>query len=427
MQRKQSSGIDTRMLIPVYVGIFCLISFWFLPAFSAPELRYEGVSDTYKLINMNPFVDNLQKFFMQGGKLCVNWLQPFMILGALVVSASLIFAMISIIRKSKNCNWFVKIAYALNFIFEGSILFISFYMNTVVNRAAGIENSFLNMTISAFFRPTSIVYANALLSLLMIAVSDRLFLTEEKVETRFEERVWKEDQKIGKRTLVAILILVLGIPFVIFFGIFFLNDRSNVFIGLCIILLASLPFLMVFEDRRPQARELILIAVLSAIAVVGRMAFFMLPQFKPMTAVVIIAGVGLGAEAGFLTGVVSGFVSNFFFGQGPWTPWQMFALGIIGFLAGIIFYNKKYSFHKLGLCIYGGIATFIIYGFIMDTASVLNVTQELSWQVFLASYVSGITFNAVHAISTIVFLYLLSGPIERKLNRVKKKYGILQC
>ncbi len=63
----------------------------------------------------------------------------------------------------------------------------------------------------------------------------------------------------------------------------------------------------------------------------------------------------------------------------------------------------------------------------MDTASVLNFTQEMSFSVFIATYVSGIAFNAVHAFSTIVFLYILSEPMERKLNRIKKKYGVLQC
>ena len=101
---------------------------------------------------------------------------------------------------------------------------------------------------------------------------------------------------------------------------------------------------------------MLLIAVMAAIAVVGRMAFFMLPQFKPVTAIVIITGISLGAEAGFLTGAVAGFVSNFFFGQGPWTPWQMFAFGIIGFLAGLLFRGKreKYKKSKLILCLYGG-------------------------------------------------------------------------
>ena len=136
-------------------------------------------------------------------------------------------------------------------------------------------------------------------------------------------------------------LILTAIPAVIFFGIFFLNDRSDYFIFLCIIILSMLPFFLVFENRRPQAREVVVIAVMAALAVAGRAAFFMLPQFKPTAAIVIIAGVGLGAEAGFLTGALAGFVSNFFFGQGPWTPWQMFAFGIVGFLGGLIFRRKR--------------------------------------------------------------------------------------
>ena len=176
--------------------------------------------------------------------------------------------------------------------------------------------------------------------------------------------------------------ILFAIPCLIFFGIFFLNDRSASFIALCIIGLAMIPFCMIFEDRKPQAREVLLIAVMAAIAVVGRMAFFMLPQFKPVTAIVIITGISLGAEAGFLTGAVAGFVSNFFFGQGPWTPWQMFAFGIIGFLAGLLFRGKreKYKKSKLILCLYGGIATLVIYGFLMDTSSITMFGTGFSWK-----------------------------------------------
>ena len=173
---------------------------------------------------------------------------------------------------------------------------------------------------------------------------------------------------------------------------------------------------------------------MAAIAVVGRMAFFMLPQFKPVTAIVIIAGVGLGAEAGFLTGAMAGFVSNFFFGQGPWTPWQMFSFGIIGFLAGVIFSkskNRKGSreaewLHVLTLCIFGGLATLVIYGLLMDTSTVFMSSQELTWQAFLAVYISGFPFNVIHAVSTVIFLFFLALPMERKLDRIKKKYGILE-
>ena len=249
------------------------------------------------------------------------------------------------------------------------------------------------------------------------------------------ERSMKKDKRIGKRTLLSLLLILAAIPFVIFFGIFFLNDRSDIFISMCIIGLSMIPFCMVFEGRNPQAREILLIAVMAAIAVVGRMAFFMVPQFKPVTAIVIIAGVGLGAEAGFLTGAMAGFVSNFFFGQGPWTPWQMFSFGIIGFLAGVIFSKSKKRkgsreaewFHVLTLCIFGGLATLIIYGFLMDTSTVFMASQELTWQSFLAVYISGFPFNVIHAVSTVIFLFFLALPMERKLDRIKKKYGILEA
>ncbi|MBQ9108630.1 MAG: ECF transporter S component, partial [Oscillospiraceae bacterium] len=98
-----------------------------------------------------------------------------------------------------------------------------------------------------------------------------------------------------------------------------------------------LPFFLVFEGRKPKPRELVVIAVLCAIGVAGRGAFFMLPQFKPVLALTIIAGVAFGGEAGFLVGAVTMLVSNMIFSQGPWTPWQMFSMGAIGFLSGVLF------------------------------------------------------------------------------------------
>jgi len=187
-----------------------------------------------------------------------------------------------------------------------------------------------------------------------------------------------------------------------------------------------IPFALVFERRKPQARELIVIAVLAAIAVVGRSAFFMVPQFKPVVAIVIIAGVSLGAEAGFLVGAVTGFVSNFFFGQGPWTPWQMFCFGIIGFVAGILYEKGLLRQKKLSLCLFGGLATFIIYGGIINLGSLMMFQSALSWQALLATYVSGFWFDLIHSIATVVFLYLLSRPMLEKLDRIKLKYGLLK-
>ena len=139
------------------------------------------------------------------------------------------------------------------------------------------------------------------------------------------------------KTLISLFLVLVLVPATILLGVFVLHDRAYYFISLLLIVYTMVPFFLLFEKRKPQARELVVIAVLCAIAVAGRAAFFMLPQIKPMMAIVILAGVALGPQAGFLTGAVSAFVSNFFFGQGPWTPWQMFCFGIVGFLAGLLF------------------------------------------------------------------------------------------
>ena len=104
-----------------------------------------------------------------------------------------------------------------------------------------------------------------------------------------------------------------------------------------LIVYAMFPFFVRFEHKKPQARELVTIAVMSAVAVASRAAFIMVPFFKPLTGIVMITGMALGPEAGFLTGAISGFVSNFIFGQGPWTPWQMLGFGLVGFLGGVLF------------------------------------------------------------------------------------------
>jgi len=245
---------------------------------------------------------------------------------------------------------------------------------------------------------------------------------------RVAKRTLAKDSKLSKRTFVAMLIILLAIPFTIYLAVFHGNQRENYYAtSLIIVIETMIPFFMVFEDRDPQARELVVISVLAAIAVAGRGAFFMLPQFKPVAAIVIIAGVCFGGEAGFLVGAVSGIVSNFFFGQGPWTPWQMFGFGIIGFIAGLLFKKGMLKKKKLSLCIYGGISTFLIYGFLLDTASIFMFSEKnITKAGAISVYISGIPFNMVHGISTIFFLFILSKPMIEKLDRIKIKYGLIE-
>lgn len=230
---------------------------------------------------------------------------------------------------------------------------------------------------------------------------------------------------LTRRTVISAILILLIIPATILYGVFFLEDRKYYLISILIILYVMVPFFLVFENRNPKGREIMLIAVLSAISVAGRSAFFMLPQFKPVVAIVIISGVTLGAESGFLVGAVSGFVSNFFFGQGPWTPWQMFCFGIIGFLAGVLFKIGILKKNKAHLCIYGGLSTFFIYGGIINIGSLLIFTSRFSLKALLATYISGFWFDIIHSVATVFFLFILSQPMIEKIDRIKIKYGLI--
>lgn len=236
----------------------------------------------------------------------------------------------------------------------------------------------------------------------------------------------KSKRKISKRTKIATLLILFLIPLTIFIGIYYLGDKKYYFISLLIILETMIPFGFAFENRKPKARELVIISALCAIGVAGRTVFFMLPQFKPVAAIVIISGVAFGGETGFLVGAITAFVSNFFFGQGPWTPWQMFSFGIIGFLAGIMFQKGILRKTKTDMCVFGFLATFVIYGGIMNPASVIMWQSNININMVLSSYVMGMPFDFIHAVSTVFFLFFAAEPMLEKLERIKIKYGLIE-
>ncbi len=231
--------------------------------------------------------------------------------------------------------------------------------------------------------------------------------------------------KLSKRSIFSLLLVMITIPLTILLGIYYFGDRKYYLISILIVIQTLIPFATVFESRKPKARELIIISVMCAIAVAGRTAFFMLAQFKPVAAIVILSGICFGAETGFLVGAVSAFVSNFFFGQGPWTPWQMFALGIIGFIAGLIFNKGLIKINRLSLAIFGFVAVVAIYGIIMNTASVIMMQPYPTFDMILASCGMGLPFDLMHGVATAFFLWFLTEPITEKLERVKSKYGLV--
>lgn len=236
----------------------------------------------------------------------------------------------------------------------------------------------------------------------------------------------EENHKLQKRTMVATGLILLAIPLTLFISVYYLGSRRYNIISLLILLETMLPFFLIFEGRKPKARELVIIAVLCAIGVAGRGAFFMLPQFKPVIALTIIAGVAFGGESGFLVGAMTMLVSNMLFSQGPWVPWQMFAMGIIGFLAGILFRKGLLQRKRLPICIFGAISAVLIYGGIMNPAAALISADKINGPILLAYYATGLPMDCIQGLATGIFLWFVAEPMLEKLDRIKVKYGLVE-
>ena len=226
----------------------------------------------------------------------------------------------------------------------------------------------------------------------------------------------------NRRITIAAAVLILSVILIIA-ETYLWNNRKYYLTSVIMILFAMLPFFVRFEGRRPQVREIVLLAVMTAFAVAGRAAFYWAPQFKPVCAIVILTAAAFNAEAGFIVGAASALISNMFFGQGPWTPWQMLGFGLVGFFGGLLFYNREVK--TAPLLAYGFFSVLIIYGVLLDTASLLMYSQDVTWKALLAVHASGFSFNLIHAASTVVFLTLLRKPVLTKLRRIKIKYGMM--
>ena len=265
-----------------------------------------------------------------------------------------------------------------------------------------------------------IIYASLILSLFGAAA----FLAKKSPPPPCQPSE-KKKRRLAKRTVVAAVIVVLAIPLTLLLGIAYLGANSYGLISVLVLIESMVPFFLIFEGRKPKARELAVVAVLCAMTVAGRAVFFMLPQFKPVMAMTIIAGVALGGETGFIVGSTSMLVSNLMFSQGPWTPWQMFCMGAVGFLAGVLFRKGALRPTKLSLAVFGALCAVVIYGGIMNPASVLLWSPEsFNMKTVIASYVTGFPMDLVHGLATAFFLVILSEPMLEKLDRIKTKYGL---
>lgn len=186
--------------------------------------------------------------------------------------------------------------------------------------------------------------------------------------------------------------------------------------------LSCVPFFLAFDSRAPKAREVVLVSVMTAFSAAGRVAFAVVPFFKPVTAIVVMAAMYFGPYAGFMTGAMSALISNIYFGQGAWTPFQMLCWGMVGFAAGLL--NRKGLLESpLWLSVYGALAG-AVYSVMMDVWTVLSADGVLNMERFLAVVLAGLPVMVTYCVSNVVFLLVLRRPLGGTLRRLKEKYGV---
>ena len=232
------------------------------------------------------------------------------------------------------------------------------------------------------------------------------------------------------RSILLTAVVALVLTPVTIFAAFSIGNRSYYLASVLIIMYAIVPFFVSFEQARPTAKELSLLAMMCVITMASRIIFIWLPFFKPMGAFVVIAGIAFGPRSGFMVGAFSMFASNFIFGQGPWTPWQMFAFGLLGFLAGLLARVGVIPRKNLGtgariaVSIGIGIVIVALIGPILDTCSLFLFSTDITPETVVAIYGAGLLPNAIQAAGSSVTFLLIGNASLDKLSRVSTKFGI---
>ncbi len=207
------------------------------------------------------------------------------------------------------------------------------------------------------------------------------------------------------------------IPTAAVMGTLVFDEKKHLFVSLFIAILTIILFVIGFEKKEIGTRRTVIVSIMTALSVVGRF----IPFFKPVTALTVITAIYLGGEAGFAVGAFSALISNFYFSQGPWTPFQMLAWGLIGLAAGALAKPLKKS--KIFLLIFGVISG-VAFSLIMDVWTVLWYNDGFDTALYLSAIVTALPHTILYSISNFLFLFYLSKPFGDKLQRIKIKYGV---
>lgn len=220
---------------------------------------------------------------------------------------------------------------------------------------------------------------------------------------------------------LADILVCAVLPIFLILSILFFGIENYALISLIAVIITLISFFLAFEKGNHTTTKLIIIALMTAFSVIGRLIFAPIPGFKPTSAIIIIAALYFGKQAGFMTGALAAFISNFYFGQGPWTPFQMITWGLIGFIAGALRKPLKKSF--VLLLLFGALSG-IIFSIFMDMWSALWIDNGFVLSRFTAYVVTAIPVTVEYAISNVLFLAVLSKPLDKSFMRLKTKYDI---
>lgn len=223
------------------------------------------------------------------------------------------------------------------------------------------------------------------------------------------------------KRILTVLIFALLIPATVVLSMTVFEKQRYSFFIIAVAVFSLVPVILSMEKKDSDVKKLVMIAVMTSLSVVSRIIFEWAPNFKPVTALVIITGIYLGKEAGFLCGAFSALISNFVFGQGPWTPFQMMTWGLVGVFAALCGKMLKKS---LLLCCAFGAASGVFYSMLMDVYTVLWVDPDFSIARYIAAITTALPTTISYVVSNVIFLLVLSKPIGKKIERMKLKYGI---
>lgn len=189
-----------------------------------------------------------------------------------------------------------------------------------------------------------------------------------------------------------------------------------------IVLLGILMFFGKFEKAAISSKQIALIATMASLAAISRIAFSPVASFKPTTFIIMITGYVFGAQTGFMVGAVAALASNFFLGQGPWTPWQMLCWGICGVLAALLGVGQD-DYKPLSFVILAGACGYL-YGWLINIWHWAAFIYPLNIKTLLAVYAASFTFDTLHAAGNVLFSILFGKAFYQILRRYRRYFTL---